>query len=404
MRWLIATTILVGLCTGCMNPQSRIDPFFGRQVIPPPGTGTAGTAVLPSNEPPPAEYYQGGSQLPRTSSTTSPTIDPYAPRDGSFEYQGNNVARGVGLTTERVDENTAGFRPPNVARTQPSATTPATSAAGATGIPLRATGPDDGPPRAAGTTDTRSSDIRVNTNTSVNGSPAPGAGSATAPSATPPTTNSRVTDPYQNYPAPATGVQPTDPYPPATSTAPRRSAAVPASADQPVVSFREPKLFQPEGEARDIMELPPAAQSSQTSEQRLAAQGMLRTASYREPKDDDADAETPRPALPLSPRLGSATIPETAGPYGFDRDGYTWLKGKLEYSLAERCWKLRYIPLTDPADEFGGRIALVATSELGSKFRPGDYVTVLGVLADGETPAGQAVSQFEVQTIQRTGK
>src|SRR5690606_28068170 len=135
MCWRLALLSLLVGTLGCTSPQSRIDPVFGRQVLPPPGTGTAGTAVLPSNEPPPASYYEGGTQLPRTSSTGSPTVDPYSPPGGSYEYGGNATARSSTATSDQ------GFRPPNVGGTGATATTTSTSRA--SGVPLKATGPDD---------------------------------------------------------------------------------------------------------------------------------------------------------------------------------------------------------------------------------------------------------------------
>ncbi len=411
MRWQIPLFMLLGLLAGCMNSQPRIDPFFGRQVIPPPGTGTAGTAILPQSglEPPPASYYEGGGQLPRTSSHTSPTIDPYAPPGGTFEYQGT-AARETGMTTQRQDDSNANFRPPNVARTQTSATSPNVSTTNATGVPLRATGPDDAAPRTSNQVDARSTDIRVNTNTSVGGSTqSPGsAPAAGTPVSDPYRSLPSGGDRYQNYPVPpATQSPATEPYP-STSTQPRRSASIAPLSDRPSVAFREPQRFTPEGEMRDIREASPSAARPSVAEDepQLASHGMLRTASYREREiieDDDRGAATVRPALPLSGSKPLAAAKAVPGPYGYDRHDYAWLKGKLEYSLAQRCWKLRYIPLTDPADAFGGSLILQETPELGDTYRPGDYVTVIGAISEEESGSGVA-PRYEVHTLERTGK
>ncbi len=64
--------------------------------------------------------------------------------------------------------------------------------------------------------------------------------------------------------------------------------------------------------------------------------------------------------------------------YQYD-PAYRWLKGKLEYSRADRTWKLRYIPITGETDKFGGSVILEDSPKLDG-FQAGDVVTVQGAL------------------------
>ncbi|HBO43310.1 MAG TPA: hypothetical protein DD670_05135 [Planctomycetaceae bacterium] len=65
---------------------------------------------------------------------------------------------------------------------------------------------------------------------------------------------------------------------------------------------------------------------------------------------------------------------------------YAWLRGRLEYSEVDRRWKLRYIPINDETDQFGGSVVL-ADSSLLSGLQKGDFVEVRGRLVTDE--AGQ---------------
>jgi len=393
MCWRLALLSLLAGIVGCHHSQNRVDPVFGRQVIPPPGTGTAGTAVLPSNEPPPASYYEGGSQLPRTSSTGSPTVDPYSPPGGSYEYGGNATARS-NMTSDQ------GFRPPNVGATGATATTTSTSTSRAAGVPLKATGPDDASRRYE-STDT-STGFYPNTNTSVGGSaPATNTKLPTPP----PTTNNQVQPQSAPAAAPTTNSgsssQPA-PYP-TTGGLPPRSASLTSSDVEPV-AFREPRRLNPDDGARAIGDVSDARTYRDDESDQSNSSGTLRTASYQRWEGEQGSETRTAAAQPEFVPGGSKTASRrlTSGPYGYDEENYHWLKGKLEYSLAQKLWKLRYIPISDPMDEFGGSVVLEDIDALGDTFRPGDYVTVEGTLAEVEESPGNFAPRYTIKAIERT--
>jgi hypothetical protein len=75
-------------------------------------------------------------------------------------------------------------------------------------------------------------------------------------------------------------------------------------------------------------------------------------------------------------------VPREMPGYGFD-PRYAWLKGKLEYSPSQKRWKLRYIAVEGPTDEFGGSVILSDADQLKG-FEPGDFVRIQGRVS--ETP------------------
>ncbi len=393
MCWRWPLFVLLAGTLGCAQSQARVDPIFGRQVIPPPGTGTAGTAVLPSNEPPPASYYEGGSQLPRTSSNGSPMVDPYSPPGGSYEYGGNATAQSNVV-------NDQGFRPPNTAGPGPTATT--TSTQRASSVPSRATGPDD---TAARTYDSTggSTGFYPNTNSSVGTAP------ATNPTAlpTPPPTTDRAPAPQQ---APQQGTDQRSssneqaPYP-STSLAPRRSASL-AREDADPVAFREPRRLEPQDDAKAIDDLSDTRTHRDDAYGSVSSTGTLRTASYQRWEGEDRDSGDTSDSQPEFVPGGSKIVPQrlASGPYGYDQEHYRWLKGKLEYSLAQQRWKLRYIPISDPMDEFGGSVVLEDIEALGDIYRPGDYVTLEGTLSEVEESPGNFAPRYTIRSIERTGQ
>ena len=83
--------------------------------------------------------------------------------------------------------------------------------------------------------------------------------------------------------------------------------------------------------------------------------------------------------------------------YGYDPD-YKALRGKLEYSVASRRWKLIYMPPDGAIDEFGGSVVLPDASQLAG-FEAGDFVTVSGVFSAPTATAGAPM--FAIQRIKR---
>jgi hypothetical protein len=112
-----------------------------------------------------------------------------------------------------------------------------------------------------------------------------------------------------------------------------------------------------------------------------------------------AGESSPRrlPELTDFPAVTNAVPREMPG-YGFD-PSYSWLKGKLEYSPSQKRWKLRYIAVEGPTDEFGGSVILADDKLAG--FEPGDFVRVQGRLSQ---TAGAAKGFSPPYSIERISK
>ena len=83
--------------------------------------------------------------------------------------------------------------------------------------------------------------------------------------------------------------------------------------------------------------------------------------------------------------------------YGYD-PGYTALRGKLDYSVTARLWRLRYLPLDGPIDEYGGTV-VIADSRQVNGFEPGDFVTVHGTLSAPSASGNSAT--YAISRIKR---
>ncbi len=88
-----------------------------------------------------------------------------------------------------------------------------------------------------------------------------------------------------------------------------------------------------------------------------------------------------------------------SGRYGYASD-YTWLKGRLEYVASELKWKLRYIPVDQTSDDFGGSVVLPALAEL-ENYREGDFVTVRGRVAARDPDARDFATNYTVEAIEQ---
>ena len=148
------------------------------------------------------------------------------------------------------------------------------------------------------------------------------------------------------------------------------------------------------------MDLPPAGSTSGT--QSAAGSGGVRLASGTEELSGSVARTTPL-------RRGSTTTTggdrvDSFSPrarYAHDPE-YGWLKGKLEYSQIDRCWKLRYIPIDGTTDQFGGSVVLSDTSLLGG-YERGDFVEVHGTLGRTASDHQGYAPNFEIRQIERLG-
>jgi hypothetical protein len=76
------------------------------------------------------------------------------------------------------------------------------------------------------------------------------------------------------------------------------------------------------------------------------------------------------------------------------------LHGKLEYSQADRRWKLRYIPIDSEMDGYGGSVVLSNEAALAG-FERGDMVEVRGKVKPQDPPQRGFSPLYEVTEIQR---
>ena len=116
--------------------------------------------------------------------------------------------------------------------------------------------------------------------------------------------------------------------------------------------------------------------------------------------NDDQDNET-KP-LGFVTTNQSSPVPHEAELYG-QHEEYLWLRGQLEYSVSQRQWKLRYIPLDAPEgrmDSYGGSVVLTESDELKS-FQSGDFVLVKGKLAGGSTGQSGFAPLYDVQSVSK---
>jgi hypothetical protein len=163
----------------------------------------------------------------------------------------------------------------------------------------------------------------------------------------------------------------------------RTSGVVPASFNQPVakgpIRAGEPAANDSRSQASGASL--PAANTNQLPSNPSRTAASSATGRLRELTDFPA-------ATPATPR-------DLPG-YGFD-PRYAWLKGKLEFSPGQKRWKLRYIAVEGPTDEYGGSVILPEADKLKG-FEPGDFVRIQGKLLE---TAGGAKGFSRAYSIER---
>jgi hypothetical protein len=107
---------------------------------------------------------------------------------------------------------------------------------------------------------------------------------------------------------------------------------------------------------------------------------------------EPADGATDRMATVAATAIASASAP-----YQYD-PSYTSLSGRLEYSASARQWKLRYIPIDGPTDQFGGSVLLSDATRLEG-FKPGDFVSVHGAIAAAAQNARGFSPRYDLNQI-----
>ena len=148
------------------------------------------------------------------------------------------------------------------------------------------------------------------------------------------------------------------------------------------------------------MDLPPAGSTSGT--QSATGSGGVRLASGTEELGGSAGRITPlRRGLTTAAGGGSVGSFSPRARYAHDPE-YGWLRGRLEYSQIDRCWKLRYIPIDGTTDQFGGSVVLPDTSLL-SGYERGDFVEVHGTLGRTASEQQGYAPSFQIRQIERLG-
>jgi hypothetical protein len=103
-------------------------------------------------------------------------------------------------------------------------------------------------------------------------------------------------------------------------------------------------------------------------------------------------------------RDGLVTVAGKAGPgpaingsdpCDYDRTGYTWLRGIVDFDRRDSSWHIIYSQHPDRHDRFGGAIRLVGTPKL-STLHDGDVVYVEGRI-DSEHLDSRGKPQFRIE-------
>lgn len=73
----------------------------------------------------------------------------------------------------------------------------------------------------------------------------------------------------------------------------------------------------------------------------------------------------------------SAAPGQAPSPFNYDRNGYRWLRGIVEFDEEEKSWNITYNATPDRSDKFGGNIVLLDQGKL-NRFKNGDVVLIDG--------------------------
>lgn len=136
----------------------------------------------------------------------------------------------------------------------------------------------------------------------------------------------------------------------------------------------------------DIMDLPPPSNAVQEAEANDGVRLVSATVAIKDPTTAGTTADSfAQPSL-----------------YSYDPQ-YAWLRGRLEYSQIDHCWKLRYIPVDGVTDPFGGSVILANTKAL-SGYERGNFVEIQGKLGSTNPENRTFSPTFEVKTVKLVRK
>jgi len=117
------------------------------------------------------------------------------------------------------------------------------------------------------------------------------------------------------------------------------------------------------------------------------------------PQGSSRNRSVSRPVSPSNSSSGSGTRNEVASRFGFDSN-YKWLRGRLEHAESADQWQLRYIPIQESPDQFGGRV-LIANPQVLSGLRPDDHVQLRGQLHPRGDSSRSFAPIYTVSVVQR---
>ena len=420
MRWPLAAVAIVCV-SGCASQAPMTNPFLGPTTVPPPPTGSAGTA------PPADPYYQNPAATPGYQAPAyqppatnpgygTPSYQPpggYAPQ-GSGTRPLNNGGYGLLEPAREKVRTTAGLR----LAEEPAATSiaavdhtrkrnnasPTRQAVARVDVPAT-----DAPSNSALSHAT----VRGNqTSPSVDHSDAQPSGPIAS------SNDHHAAPPDNGQPDVATLAADAD-RPQGTVIRiiePRADTVGPSTADHQ--AGVEPRRFEQPDELIDINDLPRVDETAATPSVRRSDHASSRTAVSRasfttaQPSRTfasdpvgtshrSARASQPSPvSVGRSSNSTSAPAATDRGRYGYDTS-YKTLRGRLEYSATRRRWKLRYIPHdANQTDQFGGSVELTDNGQL-SHFEPGDFVVVEGTLTESQGDTYDFAPQYRVASIRR---
>ncbi|HXT58625.1 MAG TPA: hypothetical protein VN699_08315 [Pirellulales bacterium] len=158
------------------------------------------------------------------------------------------------------------------------------------------------------------------------------------------------------------------------------------------------RVIEPETAENRETSWPPPTANSEKRQDAAASEEPRRLAAADDAVDimDLPPARSKTPGSRVAQRVASGSAnPGAADRYGYSSDYHT-LRGQLEYSLAERRWKLRYIPIDGDTDSHGGSVVLVDNPP--DEFQAGDFVKVQGDLT-GDTAVGEFAPKYQASKI-----
>ncbi len=117
------------------------------------------------------------------------------------------------------------------------------------------------------------------------------------------------------------------------------------------------------------------------------------------PQGSSLNRSASRPTGNQASSGGFGPTRESDGRFGHDAN-FQWVRGQLEYSEATNQWKLRYIPIQQSPDQFGGSV-LIANPQVLGGVRPGEHVQLRGRLHSRGTSSQVFAPIYTVSIVQR---